>query len=418
VIPVERALEIVLASTPRLPTENVDFRRSLGRVLAEDVIADSDLPPFPRSAVDGFALRAADVKRTPARLRVLGVVAAGTSPAFAIGPGEAAHVMTGAPVPDGADAVSMVEQTRELAPDRVEILQSVEAGQNVAPRAHEVAKGETVLLSGTRIDPAALAVLATVGKTEARVARVPRVAIVATGNELVPPWETPGPGRIRNSNGFSLAAQCVLAGAEADYLGVAGDDLDSIRKLAEDGLTRDVLLFSGGVSMGLFDLVEEVLQKLNVRILVDAVALKPGKPLVFGTAPEGKLVFGLPGNPVSTMVTFELFVRPALARLQGADEPSRSTLSAVLTGSLSSKGPRRAYLPGWVSPNAVGALEARPLPTRGSADVVAFAKANALLILPEDVDRLDAGASVRVQLLDNFAFKSNRWPRAERHEKN
>lgn len=409
-ISVEKALAIVLRSTPRLPHESVEFEQSLGRVLSEDVVSDVDLPPFPRSAVDGFALRACDLERLPARLAVLAVVPAGVLPSFRIGPSECAQVMTGAPVPEGADAVQMVEKTREAGPGQVEVLEAVENGQNLAPRGSELKAGDTVLRSGTRVDPAGLAVLATVGKTRVLVGGRPRVAVAATGNELVDPSEKPGPARIRNSNGFAVSAQARQAGAEVTYLGVAADDEVALSEVVRRGLAGDVLLLTGGVSMGKYDLVEEILRRFEIDILIDAVALKPGKPLVFGKAPGDQLVFGLPGNPVSSAVTFELFVRPALGRMQGEERASRPELQATLIAPLVSKGRRRAYLPGWVAPDTAGGrLLARPVPTRGSADVVAFAKANALLILPEEIDRLESGAEVAVFLLDNFFYKEDRW---------
>jgi molybdopterin molybdotransferase len=408
VIPVEEALSIVLGAASPLPSEEIDFTQASGRILLEDVVSDIDMPPFARSAVDGFALRAEDLRDVPATLRVVGTIPAGTFPRMRIESGEAASIMTGAPVPEGADAVSMVEQSREEA-GRVTILERVAPGQNVSPRGSEVKAGDVVLKRGTRVDPASVAVLATVGKTRLLAGRRPRVAVAATGDELVSPAAKPGPGQIRNSNGFSLLAQCRAVGIDALYLGVAADTPASIREHVERGLEADVLLLSGGVSAGRFDLVEQVLAELGVRILVDAVALKPGKPLVFGVTKHGKLVFGLPGNPVSTMVTFELFVRCALARLEGALDLARSPLRARLAGPISNRGNRRAYLPGWVQAGRDGELSARPIPTRGSADIVAFAKSNALLIVPENSDRLDVGEWVRVHPLDSFLVKENRW---------
>lgn len=399
-IPVEKALEIVFDNARTLPTEDVDFQDAPGRVLAEDVVSDLDLPPFPRSAVDGFAVRSVDVKSSPSQLRVVGVVPAGALPAFHVNSGEAAQVMTGAPVPEGADAVQMVEKTR-LEGERVEILEAVRSGKNIAPRGDEVKEGDIVLWKGTRLDAASVAVAATVGKVKLTVGRRARLAVIATGDELVDPAAKPGRGKIRNSNGFSLVAQARCAGAEVRNLGVAKDTEESLRRLIRDGLGGDVLLLSGGVSMGRFDLVEGVLGELGVRTLFDRVALKPGKPLVFGISPGGGLVFGLPGNPVSTMVTFELFVRPALAKLEGCGEPRRPLLSATLRDSLSSKGARRAFLPGWIEPEGTG-LAAHPIATRGSADIVAFSKANALLIVPEDEERLAAGQTVQVYPLDRF----------------
>ncbi len=401
-IPVEKALEIVLDNARALPTENVDFQDAPGRVLAEVVVSDLDLPPFPRSAVDGFALRSADVKSPPSQLRVVGIVPAGVSPAFHVNGGEAAQVMTGAPVPEGADAVQMVEKTR-LQGERVEILEAVGSGKHIAPRGDEVKEGDIVLGKGTRLDAASVAVAATVGKVKLTVGRRARLAVIATGDELVDPASKPERGKIRNSNAFSLVAQARSAGAEVRNLDVAKDTEESLRRLIREGLAGDVLLLSGGVSMGRFDLVEGVLGELGVRTLFDRVALKPGKPLVFGISPGGALVFGLPGNPVSTMVTFELFVRPALAKMEGCDEPRRPLLSATLRDSLSSKGARRAFLPGWIEPEGSG-IAAHPISTRGSADIVAFSKANALLIVPEDEERLAAGQTVLVYPLDRFLY--------------
>ena len=407
-IPVESALEIVLSRARPLPAEEIDFTGAPGRILREDATADTDLPPFRRSAVDGFAVRASDTASVPVRLQLVGSVPAGTYPEFRIGPGETASIMTGAPVPEGADAVQMVEQSSE-GPEGVVLLSSVTPGQNVAPQGAEVRRGEVVLRSGTRLDAAAVAVAATVGKTRLLVGRRPTVSVAATGDELVHPSKTPGPGQIRNSNGFSLLAQCRSAGIDARYLGVAEDSEASLRGFIQRGLETEVLLLSGGVSMGRYDLVEKVLAELGIEILVDAVALKPGKPLVFGVAEDGKLVFGLPGNPVSTMVTFELFVRTALARLEGAHHPVREILRARLLDSLTNRGPRRAYLPGWLRAGDDGELVAEPIPTKGSADIVAFSKANALLIVPEDQDRLESGEPVSVYPLDSFLHKEDRW---------
>jgi len=412
-IPVDRALEIVLSRARPLPAEEVDFTDAPGRILREDATADTDLPPFRRSAVDGFAVRASDTASVPARLRCVGSVPAGTYPSFRIGPGETASIMTGAPVPEGADAVQMVEESRE-GPDEVVLLSSVGPGQNVAPQGAEVRRGDVVLRSGTRLDAASVAVAATVGKTRLLVGRRPTVSVVATGDELVHPSETPGPGQIRNSNGFSLVAQCRSVGIDARYLGVAEDSEASLRAFIQRGLETDVLLLSGGVSMGRYDLVEKVLSELGVEILVDAVALKPGKPLVFGVGEDGKLVFGLPGNPVSTMVTFELFVRTALARLEGAPDPVRELLQARLLDSLTNRGPRRAYLPGWLRAGDDGDLVAEPIPTKGSADIVSFSKANALLIVPEDQDRLESGDPISVYPLDSFLHKEDRWLAAKK----
>lgn len=407
-LPVDEALEIVLRNAKSLGTEEVTFHACPGRLLREDVVSDLDMPPFPRSAVDGFALRAEELSETPARFDLVGEIPAGSFPDFRVEPGEAAQIMTGAPVPDGANAVQMVEQSRTEG-DQVEILSPVERGQNIAPRGSEVQEGDVVLRAGTRLDAAAVAVAATAGKTRLVVGRRPRASIIATGDELVHPSEVPGPGQIRNSNGFSLKAQCGRTPASTSYLGVAKDDEKSLEELIRRGLEGDLLLLSGGVSMGRFDLVEKVLERLGVRLLFEAVALKPGKPLVFGLANEGTLVFGLPGNPVSTMVTFELFVRPAIGRLEGARRPVRPLVAAVLAHRLTNRGPRRAFLPGWVAADSEGMLHATPIPTRGSGDIVAFSKGNALLVVPEDRDAIPAGERVRFYPLDSFLDKEDRW---------
>jgi molybdopterin molybdotransferase len=410
---VEEALHIVLDNTRTLTAERVAFTDALGRVLREDVPSDVDMPPFARSAVDGFALVAEDLATLPKRLEVVTTIPAGAYPDITLERGQAAQIMTGAPVPAGADAVQMVEKTRTVdAPTRtVEILEAVSAGTNIARRGSEVRRGDTVLRAGTRIDPAAIAVAASVGKVELSVGKRPRVAVLATGDELVPPSTVPAPGQIRNSNGFSLAAQCRSVGIEPSGLGVAQDTEASLRERIEKGLSseHDVLLLSGGVSMGVFDLVESVLTKLGARVLVESVALKPGKPLVFALSEDGKLIFGLPGNPVSTMVTFELFVRTAIARMEGVSKPTRDLVAARLLSPLGSRGPRRAYLPGWLSTNDRGELEALPISTRGSGDIVAFAKANALLIVPEDRDRLSSGETVMTHPLDSYRNKDNLW---------
>lgn len=364
--------------------------------------------------MDGFALRSADSTPSPARLSIVGTIPAGTYPSFGIGPAQTARIMTGAPIPDGADAVQKVEST-ESHDEVVEILEPVVTGENIVPRGAEVLAGDCVLKKGTTLDTAAVAVAATVGKVRLRVGALPRVAVIATGDELVSPSEQPGPGQIRNSNAYSLAAQARGVGVPVTNLGVATDDRTSLSDLIEKGLEQDLLILSGGVSMGLRDLVKEVLAAFKVKIQFDKIALKPGKPTVFGIAPDGTPVFGLPGNPVSTMVTFELFVRPALAKMAGTNRPGRPYLHAVLKGPLASRGPRRAYLPGWLEPdNEKGGLPAaHPITTRGSGDIVAFSKANALLVLPEDKELLEAGEIIRVYPLDSFLFKEDQW-RAER----
>ena len=400
-IPVDEALAIVLAHTPSLPDEEVLLTDALGRVLAEAAAADHDMPPFDRSAMDGYAVRAADVAHAPVVLEVAGQIRAGQYPADTLRPGQAVQVMTGAPVPPGATAVQPVEKTRALEGGRrVEILAPVETGAHVSRQGIEVRAGDVVLARGETIDPPAVAVLAAVGRGRVRVGRRPTVAVLVTGDELVDVWDKPGRGRIRNSNGYAVQAQAAWAGASVRSLGVVPDQADRIAQALREGFGSDVLVVSGGVSEGAFDLVEEALARFDVGLLFTKVAIKPGAPLVFGRRGD-KLVFGLPGNPVSAQVTFDVFVRPALLRMQGARVVTRPVLEVELLEAASNRSGRRYYLPArarWQG----GRLVARPVATQGSADVVAHARANALVILDAARRRAEAGERAEALLLGNF----------------
>jgi molybdopterin molybdotransferase len=401
VIPVEKALEIVLSHTPTLASEEVTITDCLGRVLAEDVLSDVDMPPFDRSAMDGYAVRAADVAQAPVTLPVVGLIRAGQFPEQALQPGEAIQVMTGAPVPSGATAVQPVERTRPIEGGRrVEILATVETGANIARQGSEIQAGDRVLEAGATIDPAAVAVLAAVGRGRVRVGRRPTVSVLVTGDELVDVWDRPGRGQIRNSNGYAVAAQARWAGGDVRALGVVGDDADRIAEAVRVGLQSDALVVSGGVSEGVFDLVEGVLSRFDVGILFDKVAIKPGAPLVFGRRGD-TLVFGLPGNPVSAQVTFDLFVRAALLRMQGARVVSRPAVEVELLAPARNKSGRRAHLPARARFED-GRLVARPLPSMGSADVVAHARANALVVLEAERTAAEAGERAPALLLGNF----------------
>ena len=401
VIPVDKALEIVLAHTPVLPAEEVDLPSSVGRVLAEDIHADLDMPPFDRSAMDGYAVRAADVARAPVVLEVAGQVHAGHWPDRALEPGQAIQIMTGAPVPAGATAVQPVEKTRPVEGGRrVEMLAPVEPGAHIARQGAEVRAGDSLLERGRTIDPATVAVLAAAGKGRLRVGQRPTLAILVTGDELVDVWDTPSRGRIRNTNGYAVMAQARWAGAEARSLGVVPDVSDRIAEAVRDGFRDDVLVISGGVSEGAYDLVEEVLARFDVGLLFTKVAIKPGAPLVFGRRGD-KLVFGLPGNPVSAQVTFDVFVRAALLRMQGANVVSRPKVEVELLDSVKNRSGRQAYSPARVGFEK-GRLVARPVASQGSADIVAHAQANALVLLEADQLRADAGDKVPALLLGNF----------------
>jgi molybdopterin molybdotransferase len=311
------------------------------------------------------------------------------------------QIMTGAPVPAGATAVQPVEKTRLVdGGRRVEILEPVEAGAHISRKGSEVQAGDVVLRHGLTIDPATMGVLATVGKGRVRVGGRPSLALLVTGDELIDVWDTPTRGRIRNSNGYAVLAQAGWAGAQVRSLGVVPDDADRIAEKIREGFAADVLVISGGVSEGVFDLVEEVLARFDVSLLFTKVAIKPGAPLVFGRRGD-KLVFGLPGNPVSAQVTFDFFVRPALLRMQGARVVSRPAVEVELLDAVRNRSGRRAHTPARVRFEG-GRLVARPLRSQGSADLVAHARANALVVL--EADRLQAAAGERVPalLLGNF----------------
>jgi len=399
-IPVEEALEIVLREAGALPAEEVALDDALLRVLAEDVPSDLDLPPFDRAAMDGYALRAADVAGAPAALEIVGEVRAGQWPDLTVGPGQAARIMTGAPLPPGADAVQPVEKTQPLDEFRVTVLSPVAEGSNVAPRGSEVRAGDVVLARGRVIDPAAIAVLASAGRARVRVARRPVVALLVTGDEIVAVSATPAPGQIRNSNGPAVDAQARLAGATVRLLGVAPDRQDAIAEALGPGLAADVLVVSGGVSAGDYDLVEPALLELGATFLFTKVAIKPGAPLVFGRR-GGTLVFGLPGNPVSAQVTFDLFVRPALLKMQGARVLGRPRLEVELAAAVKNRSGRRSHVPARVRFEA-GRLVARPLRSMGSGDLAAHARANALVVIEKDREHAAAGETAEAMPLGNF----------------
>ncbi|HTS77399.1 MAG TPA: gephyrin-like molybdotransferase Glp [Bryobacteraceae bacterium] len=387
----EQARECVVREVrPLGALETVAMCDAVGRVLAESVAADRDYPPFDRSARDGFAVRSADV---PGELRVIGEVRAGTVFEGAIGTGEAVEIMTGAPLPEGADAVVMVEHTRREG-DRVIIERGAKPQENFNPRGTEALRGAVVLNAGTRIGFAQAAVMAMVGCERVAVHRQPRVAIVPTGDEIVERGETPREFQIRNSNAWSLAVQARRAGAIPEMLPIARDNYESTREQIERGLEADLLLLSGGVSAGKYDIVERVLADLGARFFFDRVLIQPGQPLVFGAVRE-KFFFGLPGNPVSTMVTFELFARAAIDKMNGIAEPALPLTRAKLTHEFRHKTGLTRFLPARLSANGATVT---PQPWQGSGDAITLARANAFLVAEPDREAWAAGEDIRVML--------------------
>jgi molybdopterin molybdotransferase len=373
--------------------ETVELKSALGRVLAEEVRADRDYPPFDRAARDGFAVRSADCRTAGATLRVIGEAAAGSQFRGRLGSGECVEIMTGAAVPQGADAVVMVEQTRSNV-DAVIIERIAEAGMNFAPRGSEARRGDILLSPPARIGDAELAVAAQTGCTALQVYRKPRVAILSTGSEVVKVGAEPGEFQIRNSNAASLTAQIELAGGEAVRLKNAPDRKEELREGIERGLREDLLVISGGVSAGKYDLVEPVLRDLGAEFIFDAVEIRPGRPAVFAIC-QGKPVFGLPGNPVSTMVTFELFVTPALDIFSGIEGRALPLLKAKLASEVTERATLTYFLPALLEwPN--GEARVSLLPWHGSGDVATVTRGNCFLVVPQTRLKLAAGEWVDV----------------------
>jgi molybdopterin molybdotransferase len=387
VISVERALELTLAtaaektSSDRMPAEHVSLEASLGRILLENIVADSDYPRFDKAIRDGFAVHFEDTVALPAVLEVQGVSRAGQRADVVIARGACCEIMTGAPLPEGANAVVMVEHTETVDASHVRILRSVREGEGLLRRAAELRSGEPILSIGKRITLGDIGLLASVGKSRVLVSRRPRVAILATGDELVEVSENPNPDQIRNSNTYTLHAQVVGAGAEPVLLGIGRDNVEDLRSRIREGLKHDILLVSGGVSMGKYDFVEDVFAEFGVTVLFDSVAMKPGKPTVFGFCKEA-FVFGLPGNPVSTIVAFHMFVRPVIQTLLRAAPSERVRLRARLEEATRCDPARAAIVPALVRFDGES-YRIRTAPWKGSSDLAGLSRANAMVVLPK-----------------------------------
>lgn len=387
----EQARQCVLAKAAGVPLPNVEqvsLRKAAGRVLAEPIVADRDYPPVPRSVRDGFAVRAVDV---PADLHVIGEVRAGEAFNGELQPGQAVEIMTGAPLPSGADSVVMVEHTT-LEGDKVHVPRSLQFNENVSLRGSQARKDEVLLNPGRLLGFAEIALLATVGYPRVSVFARPQVAILATGDEVVEVNQTPLDYQVRNSNVEALAVQVARAGGDPEILAIAHDLYASTRELIEHGLRFDLLLLSGGVSAGKYDLVERVLADLGAQFFFDRVLIMPGQPLVFGQVRE-KFFFGLPGNPASAMVTFELFARTMVERLAGQRETMLPLLWSKLSCDFHQKTGLTRFLPATLSADG---SEVTPVPWQGSGDVPAVARANAFLVTESGRENWAAGDSIRV----------------------
>ena len=400
-ISVEDALEIVLKQVSVLSSERVKLLSSLGRVLSENIYSDFDIPGFNRAAMDGYAVVAKDTVHAcpdrPVTLKVIDEVPAGFKVKSAISSGKAIRIMTGAVLPEGADAVVMVEYT-EARGDKVMVFRSVKKGENVSFSGEDVKKGELVLSRGTLIRPQEVGMLAALGKTEVYVTRKPKVAIISTGDELIEPGRTLEKGKIYDSNSFSLFSQVLKCGADPERIGIVPDDKDELLHKVKMGLSSNILLLSGGVSEGKYDLVKEVLMEARVKPLFWKVAVKPGKPTFFGIR-ERTLVFGLPGYPVSSMMNFENLVKPAIFKMLGREGYKRIKIRAVLKGEIKNSSGRKNFIRvRLIEEN--GRYLAIPAPSQKSGVLKSMVWANAVVVLSTDVRKVENGEEVLVEILD------------------
>ena len=397
---ISEALRIVLESVATLKSESVALEKSLGRVLACDIHANRDLPPFDVSAMDGFAVRSADL---PGTLSIVEDIKAGDMPKILLEPGQCSRIMTGAALPEGADAVIRVEDTRQISVNEVQIDLAVKSGNDVRLRGENMKTGDVVLTAGTEITPGVIGILATVKARKIEVYRKPSVAILSTGNELESIDDPVDPCKIPDSNTYALMAQVQALGIEPKLLGIARDDPDELEQHLKLGLEYDVLLVSGGTSVGVHDYVRPTMEKLGIEMKFWRVAMKPGHPLAFGTTSK-TAVFGLPGNPVSSMVCFEQFVAPLLRRMMGNTRLYRRTVKVRLLYPFSMKPGRTEFVRVALPSDEHGYL-ASPTGTQSSGVLLSMARADGLMVLPAECKGLAAGAEVIVQLLDGTAFQ-------------
>lgn len=385
----EKALETILSDVRETGTERVDFNEALYRVLAEDVFSDIDMPPFDKAAVDGYACRMEDLDK---ELEVLELIAAGEVPSKPVEKGQCTKIMTGAMVPAGADTVLMVEHTVETRPGYIRF-NGKKTTRNIAYKAEDVKKGDLVWGKGLQILPQHVAIFASVGCVQPLVWKQPRVAILSTGDELVEPAQVPGSGKIRNSNGFQLIAQVRAAHCIPNYMGIIPDDEEATDRAISKALAEnDMVILTGGVSMGDFDFVPKIMKKNKVEILFQKVAVKPGRPTVFGRT-QGSYIFGLPGNPVSSFINFEMFAKPLLYKMMGYQWKARELELPMGVDFQRKKADRLEFLP--VKIDASGHV--MPVSYHGSAHIHAVCLADAIMTIPQGINEIKKGAPVHVR---------------------
>jgi molybdopterin molybdotransferase len=398
-ISLNEALDVILGDVGVLQSIEKELWASYGSVIEEDVRSDTDIPPFNRAAMDGYAVRCRDIVSVPVSLRVIGSIPAGERAEGPLVEGTCMKIMTGAPVPEDADAVVMVEDTESLSDELVRFKKPVSPAENVARVGEDVKKGDIVLGRGSRIRGPEIAVCASVGKTALRVVRTPSVGVLSTGNEIVEPSVMPQYGKIRNSNGVMLSSLVTGCGCGAEYMGIASDSEEGLRGVIHKGFEKDVFLLSGGVSMGEYDLVPHILQAEGARILFHRVRVKPGKPLLF--AKKGACrIFGVPGNPVSNFTTFFLFVRPALLKMMGREDYRPYFIDAELTREFTYTSNRALVVPSRCTVLG-GALKVTPFSLNGSADIAGCVGANCLALFAEGSKKIQSGERVKVLRIDD-----------------
>ena len=396
---VREAQQILLQQIQPLAPEIAPLSSSsLGWVLAEDVISDIDMPPFDKSMMDGYAMRAEDLANGKGTFTLAEEVMAGQTPSKSVMTGQVTRIMTGAPIPDGADAVVMIERT-SVVEGKVQIEdQPPKPGQHILKRGREMKVGDVVLTKGSRLRPQEFGLMAAVGKTAAQMIPAPRVSILSTGDEIIEPFMKPGPGQIRNSNGPMLSAQVSRAGGVPRFLGIAQDSEESLRSYLKEALEADIVILSGGVSAGQKDLVPAVLQELKVQAHFHKVKMKPGKPVFFGTRGT-TAVFGLPGNPVSSLVCFELFVRPAIRKMMNQASHLPTFRKLPLTDPFSYRSDRPTYYPARISSDE-GLEKVTLLPWFGSADLRGLSRANGFAHIEPGDHQFSAGTILAVMSVD------------------
>lgn len=401
-IKVDKALNIILDDIKTLGKEPVNLTGSLSRVLAEDIYANSDIPGFDNSAMDGYALRAQDTKGAsktdPKILTVIEDRRAGYISHRAINSGQAIRIMTGAVMPKGSDSVVMVEDTQRRGMAGAKIFKEVSAQDNVRRRGEDIKKGEMVIAKGTRLNSAHIGLLASLGKAKVLVARKPKIAILATGDEVVDVGRKLEPGKLRSSNTYTLYSQILKCQGIPKNLGIAKDKPDMLEARLKGGLDCDMILTSGGVSVGDYDLVKFILAKMGTNIRFWKVAMRPGKPLVFGLV-KGIPIFGLPGNPVSSMITFDVFVKPAILKMEGANDLDAKNVDAVLEENITKKKGLRYFLRA-ITRWEDGIYLTRTTGPQGSGILKSMALANSLIVLPEEEENIEKGVRVTVRFLE------------------